>query len=138
MAQLKKQNRLTSREVFRDGSRGAYYRSHSLKSHSKRIHTGHQGQFWVGNEDLEHLIKALSHLKPVHLDDSEGIPLLTRREEDVVRLVADGMKNREIAQRLRVKEHSIRNYVYRIFEKLGVSSRVELILYMFSHRDSGS
>ena len=56
----------------------------------------------------------------------------------MVRLVADGMKNREIAQRLRVKEHSIRNYIYRIFEKLGVFSRVELILYMFSHRDSGN
>ena len=64
------------------------------------------------------------------------ISLLTRREEDVVRLVADGPKNREIAQRLKVKEHSIRNYIYRIFEKLGVSSRVELILYVFSHRDS--
>ena len=76
--------------------------------------------------------------KPVHLNDSEGMPLLTRREEDVVRLVADGMKNREIAQKLRVKEHSIRNYICRIFEKLGVSSRVELILYMFSHRDGGS
>ena len=62
----------------------------------------------------------------------------TRREEDVVRLVADGLKNREIAQRLKVKEHSIRNYIYRIFEKLGVSSRVELILYVFSHRDSSS
>ena len=122
--------------AFRDGARGVFYRSHSLKSLSKCIEAVHQGQFWVGNEDLEHLIKALSHLKPVQLHDSEGMPLLTRREEDVVRLVADGMKNREIAQRLRVKEHSIRNYIYRIFEKLGVSSRVELILYVFSHRDS--
>ena len=124
--------------AFRDGARGVFYRSHSLKSLSKCIEAVHQGQFWVGNDDLEHLVKALSHLKPVQLHDSEGMPLLTRREEDVVRLVADGMKNREIAQRLRVKEHSIRNYIYRIFEKLGVSSRVELILYMFSHRDSGS
>ena len=66
------------------------------------------------------------------------MPLLTRREEEVVRLVADGLKNREIAQRLKVKEHSIRNYIYRIFEKLGVSNRVELILYAFSHRDSSN
>ncbi len=49
----------------------------------------------------------------------------------VVRLVAEGTKNREIAQKLRAKEHSIRNYIYRIFEKLGASSRVETILYMF-------
>jgi DNA-binding CsgD family transcriptional regulator len=39
------------------------------------------------------------------------------------------MKNREIANELGVKEHSVRNYLYRIFEKLGVSSRVELVLY---------
>jgi DNA-binding NarL/FixJ family response regulator len=64
--------------------------------------------------------------------------LMTRREEEVVHLVADGLKNREIAQQLKVKEHSIRNYIYRIFEKLGVSSRVELILYVFSHRENGS
>jgi len=48
----------------------------------------------------------------------------------VIRLVADGLKNREIAQRLKVKEHSIRNYIYRIFEKLGAAGRVELILIM--------
>ena len=104
--------------AFRDGARGVFYRSHSLKSLSKCIQAVHQGQIWASNEDLEHLIKALSHLKPLHLDNSHGLPLLTRREEDVVRLVADGLKNREIAQKLKVKEHSIRNYIYRIFEKL--------------------
>jgi DNA-binding NarL/FixJ family response regulator len=121
--------------AFRDGARGVFYRSHSLKSLSKCIRTVHQGQIWASNEDLEHLIKALSHHKRFHLNNSHGMPLLTRREEDVVRLVADGLKNREIAQRLKVKEHSIRNYLYRIFEKLGVSSRVELILYAFTQRE---
>jgi DNA-binding NarL/FixJ family response regulator len=124
--------------AFRDGARGVFYRSHSLKSLSKCIQVVHQGQIWASNEDLEHLIKALLNLKPLHLGNSQGMPLLTRREEDVVRLVADGLKNREIAQRLKVKEHSIRNYIYRIFEKLGVSSRVELILYVFSERDGDS
>ena len=62
--------------------------------------------------------------------DSNGLALLTRREEDVVRLVVEGMKNREIAHNLKVSDHSVRNYLYRIFEKLGVSSRVELILHV--------
>jgi DNA-binding NarL/FixJ family response regulator len=123
--------------AFRDGARGVFYRSHSLKSLSKSIQMVHQGQIWANNEDLEHLIRALSQLKPLHLDNSAGMPLLTRREEDVVRLMAEGLKNREIAERLKVKEHSIQNYIYRIFEKLGVSSRVELILYVFSHREGG-
>jgi len=98
----------------------------------------HKGQIWASNEDLEHLIGALSQTKPLHLKNPDGMPLLTRREEEVVHLVADGLKNREIAERLKVKEHSVRNYLYRIFEKLGVSNRVELILYAFSHRDGSS
>ena len=122
--------------AFRDGARGVFYRSHSLKSLSKCIQTVHKGQIWVGNEDIEHLLNALTQIKPLNLNNSHGMPLLTRREEDVVRLVADGLKNREIAQRLKVKEHSIRNYIYRIFEKLGVSNRIELTLYVFSHRDN--
>lgn len=125
-------------KAFRDGARGVFYRSHSLKSLSECIQAVHRGQIWASNEDLEHLIRALSQSNPLHLNNSNGMPLLTRREEDVVRLVADGLKNREIAQRLKVKEHSIRNYLYRIFEKLGVSSRVELILYAFSKRDLGN
>jgi len=123
--------------AFRDGARGIFYRSHSLKSLSKCIQTVYRGQIWASNEDLEHLISALTYLKPIQINNSDGMPLLTRREEDVVRLVADGLKNREIALKLRVKEHSVRNYLYRIFEKLGVSSRVELILYAFSHRERG-
>ncbi len=124
--------------AFRGGARGVFYRTHSLKALSKCIRVVHKGQIWASTEDLEHLISALSHTKPLQLNGPEGMPLLTRREEDVVRLVADGLKNREIAQRLKVKEHSIRNYIYRIFEKLGVSSRVELILYVFSHRDGSN
>jgi DNA-binding CsgD family transcriptional regulator len=94
-----------------------------------------QKQICVSNEDLDHLINALTHIEPLHFNISEGAPLLTRREEDEVRLVADGLKNREIAETLKVSEHSIRNYLYRIFDKLGVSSRVELILYAFNQRD---
>jgi DNA-binding NarL/FixJ family response regulator len=70
----------------------------------------------------------------VTITAADGSPLLTSREQDVVRLVADGMKNREIAQALSLTEHSVRNYLYRIFEKLGVSSRAELMLYALSRR----
>lgn len=124
--------------AFRGGARGIFYRTHSLKALSKCIRMVHRGQIWASNEDVEHLINALTRTKPMHLNNPEGMPLLTRREEEVVHLVADGLKNREIAEHLQVKEHSVRNYIYRIFEKLGVSSRVELILYAFSQRDQTS
>jgi len=124
--------------AFRGGARGIFYRTQPLKALSKCIRVVHKGQIWASNEDLEHLVSALSHSKLLQFSNSDGMPLLTRREEEVVHLVADGLKNREIAQKLNVKEHSIRNYIYRIFEKLGVSSRVELILYAFSQRDNGT
>ena len=63
---------------------------------------------------------------------------LTSRERDVVRLVADGMRNQEVALRLNLSEHTVRNYLIRIFDKLGISSRVELVLYAFSSTDGSS
>jgi DNA-binding CsgD family transcriptional regulator len=57
--------------------------------------------------------------------------LLSARETDVVRCVAEGLTNREIAQRLKLTEHTVKNYLFRIFDKLGVSSRVEVVLYAF-------
>jgi DNA-binding NarL/FixJ family response regulator len=123
--------------AFRGGARGIFYRHHSLKALTKCIQMVHKGQIWVSSEDTEHLLTALIHTKAVRFTNVEGMPLLTRREEDVARLVADGLKNREIAERLNVQEHSIRNYLYSVFEKLGVSTRVELILYAFSQWDRG-
>jgi DNA-binding NarL/FixJ family response regulator len=49
-------------------------------------------------------------------------------------LVAEGLGNREIAQQLKLSEHTVRNYLFRIFDKLGVSNRVELVLYAATNR----
>jgi len=46
--------------------------------------------------------------------------------------VAEGLSNREIAQRLGLTEHTVKNYLFRIFDKLGVSKRVEVVLYAYS------
>ena len=57
---------------------------------------------------------------------------LSKREQDVVRSVVEGLTNREIAHQLKLTEHTVKNYLFRIFDKLGVSSRVELVLHAFS------
>jgi DNA-binding NarL/FixJ family response regulator len=59
------------------------------------------------------------------------LSLLTKRERDVVLCVAEGLSNREIAHRLKLTEHTVKNYLFRVFDKLGVSSRVEVVLYAF-------
>jgi two-component system, NarL family, nitrate/nitrite response regulator NarL len=121
-------------DAFRCGARGVISRGDSFKELSKCIRSVHLGRIWASNEDLEIILEALTHIQPVQINKADGTPLLTPRERDVVRLVAEGMKNREIAEALHVTEHTVSNYLYRIFEKLGVSSRVELILYATSHR----
>jgi hypothetical protein len=55
-----------------------------------------------------------------------------------VRCVAEGLTNREIAQRLKLTEHTVKNYLFRIFDKLGVSSRVEVVLYAFRNGSASS
>ncbi len=64
--------------------------------------------------------------------DTRGAALLSRREIEVVRCVAEGLSNREIAQRLGLTEHTVKSYLFRIFDKLGVSKRVEVVLYAYS------
>ena len=59
---------------------------------------------------------------------------LTKREEDVVKLVAEGLTNREVAKQLGLTEHRVSNYLLRVYEKLGTSSRVELVLYQLKKR----
>jgi DNA-binding NarL/FixJ family response regulator len=59
--------------------------------------------------------------------------LLSRREEEVMRLVAEGLGNREIADQMNLSEHTVKNYLFHIFDKLGISNRVELVLYAVSN-----
>ena len=58
---------------------------------------------------------------------ANGLSLLSKREMDVVRSLAEGLTNREIAQRLGLSQHTIKNYLFRVYDKLGVSSRLELL-----------
>jgi DNA-binding NarL/FixJ family response regulator len=77
-------------------------------------------------------MNAFSEPAPLQMAKPDGLPLLTKREEEVVRLLAEGLQNREIARELNLSEHTIKNYLFHIFDKLGVSSRVELVLYAAS------
>jgi DNA-binding NarL/FixJ family response regulator len=72
---------------------------------------------------------------PFRCVNARGEVLLTKREQEIIPLVAQGLTNKEISARLSLSEHTIKNHLFRIYEKLGISSRVELILYAVSTRD---
>jgi two-component system nitrate/nitrite response regulator NarL len=123
-------------EAFRHGAHGVIFRDEPLETLCKCIHAVHDGQVWANSEHLSYLLDALSTSMPLHLQDARGANLLSKREEDVVRLVADGMTNREISHELNLSEHTVRNYLFRVFEKLGISNRVELVLYCVQQRQN--
>jgi len=119
-------------EAFRAGARGVFSRNESLKSLSKCLLCVSQGQVWANSRELRFLLEALGEALPLRVIDARGAELLSRREQEVVRCVAEGLSNREIAQRLGLTEHTVKNYLFRIFDKLGVSKRVEVVLYAYS------
>src|ERR1700674_3134855 len=114
--------------AFRAGARGVFCRGYSYKVLPKCIRRVHEGQIWASNGELEYLLEVVTSARPLQISNRAGMTLLTPREKDVARLVAEGLRNREISVRLRVEEHTVRNYVIRIFDKLGISNRVELVL----------
>ncbi len=95
----------------------------------KCIQAVHQGQIWANSTQLCSVLNAFVNAAPLRLVNSQGRKLLTRREEDVVKLVVEGHTNREVADKLGLTEHTVSNYLFRIYDKLGMSSRVELVLY---------
>jgi DNA-binding NarL/FixJ family response regulator len=78
---------------------------------------------------LNYVMEALREPRPLRVFDAEGSALLTEREMAVVRCVADGLTNREVAAELGLSPHTVKNCLFRIFDKVGVSSRIELIYY---------
>jgi two-component system nitrate/nitrite response regulator NarL len=120
-------------DAFRSGATGIFCRASSPEELCKCIYAVHHGQIWASSAELRYLLEAFKSAVPMRPSDVNGNRLLTRREEQVVTLVAEGMSNREISGQLKLSEHTVKNYMFRIFNKLGISSRVELILYALNH-----
>jgi DNA-binding NarL/FixJ family response regulator len=123
-------------EAFRCGARGIFSRTEPLKLLAKSIRCVHEGQVWASSAELQFLLEAMAEPVPMTFMNANGDALLSARELDVVRCVAEGLSNREIAHRLSLREHTVKNYLFRIFDKLGVSSRVEVVLYALGNQDA--
>jgi DNA-binding NarL/FixJ family response regulator len=119
---------------LRSGARGLFcLASMPFKSLCRCITSVHQGQYWTNTEQMRFVIDALSTGPAAHVMNSRGQVVLTPREEQTVNLVTEGMNNREIARALNLKENTVKKSLLRIYDKLGVSNRVELVLYALSH-----
>ena len=121
---------------LRAGARGLFcLASMPFKSLCRCVTSVHQGQYWTNTEQMRYLIDGLSIAPSIHLINSRGQVVLTPREEQTVNLVTEGLNNREVARELNLKENTVKKSLLRIYDKLGVSNRVELVLYALSHRE---
>jgi DNA-binding NarL/FixJ family response regulator len=120
-------------ESFRNGARGIFCRTELTTRLRKCILCVSQGQIWANNTQLEHIVEALAQAPLPMLAE---ITALSKREEEIARLVASGLSNGEVAQRLSLSRHTVKNYLFRVYEKLGISTRIELVFYILSHYHS--
>jgi DNA-binding NarL/FixJ family response regulator len=127
-------DRETVVHAFRAGARGIFcLTASSFQLLCKCIRRVHGGDISASTQQLNYLLESISQIPALRVLGAGGQNLLTYREEQVVALVADGLSNRDVATELGLSEHTVKKYLFRIFDKLGISNRVELVLYAFHH-----
>jgi two-component system nitrate/nitrite response regulator NarL len=113
--------------AFRAGARGIFGKSQPVEVLLKSVRCVHQGEIWANTREMSLAVEALASAPTVRTVNARGLSLLSKREIQVVHCLAEGLSNREIAGRLQLSQHTVKNHLFRIFDKLGVSSRVELL-----------
>lgn len=115
-------------EAFRSGANGVFCRSDPIHALRKCIYRVYAGEIWANNQELEFVLEVLRDTAPLRLVEGNGQNLLDR-EREIIECIAGGLSNRQIGDRLKLSEHTVKNYLARIYQKLGVSTRAEVIFY---------
>jgi DNA-binding NarL/FixJ family response regulator len=125
--------------AMRAGAKGIFLFNYApFRSLCKCIARVAQGEIWINRRQTHYLLDALSEVPTLRVVNASGRLLPTPREQQVVALVADGLSNRKVAGELGLSEHTIKKYLLRIFDELGISTRVELVLYAVAHGENRS
>lgn len=123
-------------EAVRQGCCGIVPKQTSTELLLKSIRKVHAGEFWLDRKTTAEVIRRLSKKTPAgnpnagaRLGLREQGAVLSVREKEIVVLVAQGFKNKEMAERMFISEQTVKNHLHNIFDKVGVSDRLELALY---------
>ena len=116
--------------AMRLGARGALLKQSAAGVLLKCIQRVHAGEIWLDNRITAEVINAFSRSDS---DPRRGKAVVSDREKEIVRLVTQGLRNKEIGVRLFISEQTVKNHLHNIFDKLGVTDRLELALYATYH-----
>ena len=120
-------------EALQLGARGVVLKESATELLLKSIRAVMAGETWIGRESVTDVV---AHLRGADPSGAAGRPRafgLTPRELDIVGTVVAGYSNREIARHLSISEDTVKNHLTNVFDKLGVSSRLELALFAVDH-----
>lgn len=119
-------------EAVKRGARGIVLKQAASELLLDGIRKVHRGELWIDQRVTAGVMKAMAEAPGTSTRRER--PLLSDREREVVHLVAQGFRNKEIADKLFISEQTVKNHLHNIFDKLGVSDRLELALYALHHR----
>lgn len=119
-------------EAMRQGARGFLDKQSPVELLLKCVRKVHGGEIWLSGRLTEAVLHAFGNPQP--LSKLDGKTELSRREMEVIQLVIQGYKNKDIGQKLFISEKTVKNHLSAIFNKLGVADRLELTLYAFERR----
>jgi len=117
-------------EALQLGARGVVLKDSATQLLLKSIHTVMTGEYWVGRESVSNLVQYLRSLVQSSSEESRQKKFgLTPRELEIVSAVVAGYSNKEIAEYFKISEDTVKHHLSNIFDKLGVSTRLELALF---------
>lgn len=121
-------------QALKLGARGIVLKESATELIIESIRCVVRGRYWVGQENVSDVVQLLHRLLPSKETKNHRESFgLTAREMEVVAAVVAGYGNKEIAQRLSVSEQTVKHHITNIFDKAGVSNRLELTLFAISH-----
>jgi DNA-binding NarL/FixJ family response regulator len=126
-------------DAVRQGCCGIVPKQTSTELLVKSIRKVHAGEFWLDRTSTAEVIRRLAKKGAGNANTGSRLGLreqggaLSAREREIVILVAQGFKNKEMAERMFISEQTVKNHLHNIFDKLGVSDRLELALYAIHH-----
>ena len=121
------------RRIVRFGVKGLVQKTESPDRLITAAKSVYAGEVWLDPRTVSHVLDDLLHagdVKQANRVSNSGVRL-TGRERDIIALIGEGLKNKQIAERLCISEPTVRHYLTSIFEKLGVKGRQGLIVYAY-------